>query len=110
MPGRKGISVLLSEKARKYKVSAEGEMLAQSVPRGRERVRYELSIDAYPPDRRRRDLDNILKPLLDVLEEYGALPDDEQIDILTVRRRGHKKPGYVTIRLSEIDSEDSLVA
>lgn len=86
------------------------ELLAQNIPRGEEGVRYELSIDAYPPDRRRRDLDNILKPLLDVLEEYGVFPNDEQVDILTIRRRGPKKPGYVTVRLSEIDSEDSLVA
>lgn len=101
------MAVLLSKKGRAYKDTGTAELLAQNVPQGTGDARYEISIDAYPPDRRRRDLDNILKPIFDVLEEYGALENDSQIDILTVRRRG--KGGYVTIRLSEIDSEDSLV-
>jgi crossover junction endodeoxyribonuclease RusA len=68
--------------------------------------RLHVTIDVYPPDRRRRDLDNILKPVLDVLEEYGVFEDDEHIDVLVVRRRG--KGGYVQVLIDEIDPEDSL--
>lgn len=37
-----------------------------------------LAVDvvAYPPDARRRDLDNVWKVLLDALVHAGALPDD----------------------------------
>jgi len=106
--GGKGMTVLLSERGRKYKNLAQAELLEQNVRRGDPDARYSVLIDMYPKDRRKRDVDNILKPLLDVMEEYGVLPDDSQVDILTVRRRG--RGDYVTIRLSEIDPEDSLAS
>lgn len=104
------MAVLMSKKGRIYKDTATAEIMEQNVPVGSRDCRYQISIDAYPPDRRRRDLDNILKPIFDALEDSGVLPNDEQIDILTVRRRGKdpEKLGHVIIRLSEIDPEDSL--
>lgn len=102
-----GIGMLLSERGRKYKVTAAAQMMQQRVSRGIT-GRVEVLIDAYPPDRRKRDLDNILKPLLDILQDYGVLEDDEQIDILTVRRRS--KGGYVDIHVTEIPPEDSLTS
>lgn len=44
-------------------------------------------MDAFPPDRRRRDLDNLQKPVLDVLQHAGVYEDDSQIDLLITRRR-----------------------
>ena len=101
----KGVKVLISERGRKYKKLSHLMLLEQKVDRGIV-GRVEVLIDAYPPDRRKRDLDNILKPLLDVMEDYGIFEDDEQVDILIVRRRG--KGGYVDVHVSEIDPEDSL--
>ena len=49
--------------------------------------RIALAMDAFPPDRRRRDLDNIQKPVLDALEHAGVYEDDSQIDLLLTRRR-----------------------
>ena len=82
-------------------------MLAQNTARGIE-GRVEVLIDAYPPDRRKRDLDNLIKPLLDCMEDYGVFQNDEQVDILTIRRR--EKGGYVIIHVSEIPEIESLVA
>lgn len=49
--------------------------------------RIALAMDAFPPDRRRRDLDNLQKPVLDALEHAGIYEDDSQIDLLITRRR-----------------------
>ena len=40
----------------------------------------------YPPDRRKRDIDNLAKAVLDVLTNVGAYRDDSQIDELHLRR------------------------
>lgn len=48
--------------------------------------RLSVTIDAYPPDKRRRDLDNILKSLLDSLQYAGVYADDSQIDFLAIKR------------------------
>jgi crossover junction endodeoxyribonuclease RusA len=37
---------------------------------------YALTIKVCPPDRRRRDIDNIIKPVSDALKKGGAVEDD----------------------------------
>jgi crossover junction endodeoxyribonuclease RusA len=59
-------------------------------------------MDAFPPDRRRRDLDNIQKPVLDALEHAAVYEDDSQIDLLITRRREVTSPGRIEVRLSEM--------
>lgn len=64
--------------------------------------RLSVTIIATMPDRRKRDLDNILKSLLDAMDHAGVFDDDEQIDELHVLRAGVEKPGNVAISLVEL--------
>lgn len=52
-----------------------------------ENGRFSVVIEAYPPDKRKRDLDNLLKSLLDALQNSGVYTDDSQIDRLTIERK-----------------------
>jgi hypothetical protein len=61
--------------------------------------RLAVTIDVHPPDRRRRDLDNALKALLDALQHGGAYHDDAQIDDLHIRRGACVSGGRVCVRL-----------
>ena len=64
--------------------------------------RIALAMDAFPPDRRRRDLDNILKASLDSLTCARIFEDDSQVDILLVRRRQPDAPGHLHIVITPI--------
>jgi len=48
--------------------------------------RLHVSVLLYPPDKRRRDIDNVLKGLLDSLQHSTVFEDDNQIDALTITR------------------------
>lgn len=56
----------------------------------------------HPPDRRRRDLDNILKAVLDALVHAGVLQDDSQVAELHAVRREVRRPGGVLVRVEEL--------
>lgn len=73
---------LISRKGRAYRREVEA-LLA-----GRDRLagRLAVSIEAHAPDRRRRDLDNICKSLLDALQHGGLIEDDGDIDDLRIVR------------------------
>ena len=63
--------------------------------------RIALAMDAFPPDRRRRDLDNLQKPTLDALQHAGVYEDDSQIDLLTTQRRPAAPGGRLEIRIDD---------
>jgi crossover junction endodeoxyribonuclease RusA len=63
-----------------------------------------VRIELYPPDNRKRDIDNVQKPLLDALTHARVWVDDSQIDMLTTIRCGRiAKPGSCVIVIGELD-------
>lgn len=67
--------------------------------------RVKVVIDVYPPDRRKRDLDNINKALLDAIKHGGVLIDDSQIKDLRLVMHddgGILPGGKVHVALSRI--------
>jgi len=63
--------------------------------------RIALAMDAFPPDRRRRDIDNLQKAAIDSIEHAGIYHDDSQIDLLSIRRRHVIKGGRLDVRILE---------
>jgi crossover junction endodeoxyribonuclease RusA len=58
-----------------------------------------FEVDVYPPDKRRRDLDNILKVTLDALQKANVYDDDSQISRLVVQRRDMIDQGKLIVRI-----------
>lgn len=94
--------VILSEKGREFRLKASAAVMEQGRPAKPFSGRVVVEVHAYPPDRRRRDLDNLLKPVLDALTHEGILLDDEQIDDLRIVRGPTIPPGSVTLDVIEL--------
>jgi crossover junction endodeoxyribonuclease RusA len=99
---------LISRKGREYRTKVCG-LLAPATGLGGNRPRkppsggrIALAMDAFPPDRRRRDLDNLLKCTQDSLAHAGAFDDDGQIDLLVVVRGEPQRGGKVVVRIEEM--------
>ena len=94
--------MVISRAGREYRTAVCG-LLAGGGPRKPPAGgRIALAMDAFPPDRRRRDLDNTLKAVGDSLAHAGIYEDDSQIDLLIVTRRQSVKGGKVVIRIDEL--------
>lgn len=69
----------------------------------------DLSVRLTMPDRRRRDVDNVLKSLLDSLAHGGLYEDDSQIDKLTIERCGVLTPGQAIVTARSLEpAEDEI--
>jgi crossover junction endodeoxyribonuclease RusA len=64
--------------------------------------RVSVFIAAFPPDKRRRDLDNVLKQLGDSLTHAGVYLDDCQIDDLRIIRQKVIKGGKLSVVITEL--------
>ncbi len=62
-----------------------------------------VDILVFPPDRRRRDIDNLQKALLDSLQHAGVFADDNQIQRLSIERREIVPNGSVIVRIQAIE-------
>jgi crossover junction endodeoxyribonuclease RusA len=64
--------------------------------------RLAVHVNLYPPDRRKRDVDNCMKSLLDALEHGGLYENDSQIDELHIIRKEIIKGGMCIVTVLEI--------
>lgn len=61
--------------------------------------RLEIFVHLHAPDKRLRDIDNVLKPLLDALVQAGLFNDDSQVDLITITRKEIIKGGACRVSI-----------
>ena len=96
---RVGARTLISREGRKFREKVCALLAAMRVGPITGALRVEIEV--YPPDRRRRDIDNLQKGLLDALEHGGAYRDDNQIVKLTIERRECVPDGRTIVRIGK---------
>lgn len=64
--------------------------------------RLRIRIKAFPPDKRKRDIDNLLKGILDSLQAAEIYGDDSQIDKICIERMPERS-GKIVISLEPIE-------
>jgi crossover junction endodeoxyribonuclease RusA len=100
-----GPRVLISRAGRQYREAVGLAVLCQVGP-GKKMLfsRLRITVHVTPPDRRARDLDNMLKAPLDALCRAGVYKDDAQIDHLTIIRLPPKRPPGMTVIIEEYNA------
>lgn len=96
---------------RGMRISDEGKAYREAVIKacsGQWKIHGPLAVrlSLNPPDRRRRDIDNVQKPLLDALQHAGVYDDDSQIEWLLTERRGVLKGGAVSVVIASMLSAE----
>ena len=90
----------IGHEGRQYRATVERLVLASGLQSfGANPVA--VAIDAHIPDRRQRDLDNLLKATLDALTHAGLWLDDSQIHDLRITRAPIVKGGALKIRVED---------
>jgi crossover junction endodeoxyribonuclease RusA len=83
---------LISKAGREYRQAVCREVVAAHAVKQYDCELY-VSIIAYPPDRRARDVDNLLKAVLDGMQAAGVYLNDTQICTLSITKSRTIHPG-----------------
>lgn len=106
---RRGVRV--ADKGKQYRAAVEAAIHEQGLAA---HIDHPVCVQVvvYPPDHRRRDVDNTLKALLDSLTHADVWGDDAQVDQLFVYRGQVVPGGQILLTINEsgliIPSELSL--
>ena len=100
----RSVRAITSEAGRKYR--KEVVALLDGAARYTAKPRLAITMWVYPPDRRRRDLDNMPKAVLDAIEAAGVVVDDSQFDELHVVRCGVVEGGRVVVEIKKLTYDE----
>lgn len=70
--------MIISEAGRKYRIAVAEQVLVQRKAKHLTGT-VKVIIEAWRPDKRKRDLDNLLKAVLDAMKHAGVYEDDSLI-------------------------------
>lgn len=96
---------LISERGRLYKKAVYDECLIKRPHKFGEKTLWAI-VDYYPPDRRKRDVDNFSKALFDALQTAGIYDDDCQVIRQYKTMLRPQKPGFIKITLKEFNLDE----
>ena len=100
--------ILISKKGREYREKIATYVLERRLSAHpskwieTQKGMLEMWIGFYPPDKRKRDIDNGIKALLDSMEKASVYEDDSQIKKLIVAMHEPVKGGRVDVEITQI--------
>ena len=90
--------VFVTKAGQMYRLAIKADLMGSGAVKGYD-VPLSVKMKIVPPDRRRRDIDNICKTLFDALTLAGLWTDDKLIKHLTVEVTDPMKPGHVELEV-----------
>lgn len=102
--------IILAPKGRTYRAYVAGKILAMRahgvLPKAPLAGDLAMTMELYPPDRRRRDVDNYSKAVLDALTHARLWRDDSQIKRQTVEVCEPRAGGQVVLSISGLEEDE----
>ena len=103
---RHGHTIHISTKGRQYRKDVLNLVTANharcDAPIRKMFGNIKIYVFAFPPDNRRRDLDNLCKALFDSLEKAGIYKNDNQICEFSISRCPVAPPGKLVVYIEEV--------
>jgi len=100
---------IISPQGRAFKAAVADYVVEYRVPKlGDQKLR--ISMVLFPRDKRKIDIDNRIKAVLDALQDAGVFDDDFQVDELSIVRGKAIKGGAIRVIIEEITSISSDVS
>lgn len=97
---------VISKAGRAFKAAVADYVVEYRVPKlGESKLR--ISMVLFPRDKRKIDIDNRIKSVLDALQDAGVFDDDFQVDELSIVRGKPIKGGAIRVLIEEISSSSS---
>lgn len=101
-----GYKTLIAKEGRDYRATVIAKLTGVLQEPLKDRLK--ISIECYPPDYRKRDLDNILKALFDSLQHAKIMEDDQQIDEINMIRHEPLPPhGLIAIKIEIMEKKQT---
>jgi crossover junction endodeoxyribonuclease RusA len=94
---KRRVQVLISAEGRKYRKAVAAAVLEQLARYPRMSGPLAVELHACPPDRRVRDLDNLLKGTLDAMTHAGVWTDDGNLDRIQIERHAPVPGGSLVV-------------
>jgi len=98
-----GPRILIAEAGREYRKLVKKFIYQYGFKTIAVEVNLRLEIEAYPPDRRIRDVDNIQKPILDSLAKAKFYVNDKQVKELETKLKAIVPGGALIIRVFKLE-------
>ena len=100
--------MVISKAGREFRAAVAEQVAEQNAAKFDDRP-VVVVIRAYRPDKRKRDLDNLLKAALDSLSHAGVFDDDSQIQDLRIFWGDHIG-GYLKVEVTDDLVQPNFVA
>lgn len=95
-----GNRTLISREGRDYRERVFRTLARRNIPTLEGRLA--VAMNAWPPDRRRRDLDNLPKAVLDACQHASLYADDSQVDLLLIKRCEPRSNAVMDLQIQEL--------
>ena len=92
---------VLSKNGRQFKTDVQDYIIEKNIPKFGDK-KLKITMILRPRDKRKIDIDNRIKAVLDSLQDAGVFDDDFQVDHIEMIRGEQIKGGLIRVLIEEI--------